>query len=69
MEPAPIRLMAQPLGDASAKPPPPVEIFASTHTPTLRGEVATFAGVHTKNAPQNFGELLRESLALGEESS
>jgi len=64
----PIRLMAQPLADTAATPSPPVEIWASTLTPAeLRGQVASFVGQNAKFEPRTFGELVRASIALGEE--
>jgi hypothetical protein len=62
----PIRLMTQPLGDASGKPLPPVEVWASTFTPAaLRGQVASFVGQNANFEPKTFGELVRASIALG----
>jgi hypothetical protein len=64
----PVRLMAQPLGDASSKPLPPVEVWASTFTPAaLRGQVASFVGQNASFEPKTFGELVRASIALGGE--
>jgi hypothetical protein len=67
----PVRLMAQPLADAgSGKPPPPVEVWASTFSPAaLQGNVASFVGQNAKFEPKTFGELVRASIALGEENS
>src|SRR5689334_20583378 len=67
-EAPPVRLMTQPLADASGKPQPPVEVWASTFAPAaLRGQVASFVGQNASFEPKTFGELLRASLALGEE--
>jgi hypothetical protein len=63
----PVRLMVQPLADASGKPLPPVEVWASTFAPgALRGEIAAFVGHNANFEPKTFGELVRASLALGE---
>jgi hypothetical protein len=60
--------MAQPLGDASGKPLPPVEVWASTFIPAaLRGQVASFVGQNANFESKTFGELVRASIALGEE--
>jgi hypothetical protein len=64
----PVRLMAQPLGGASGKPLAPVEVWASTFTPAeLRGHVATFVGHNANFEPKTFGELVRASIALGDD--
>jgi hypothetical protein len=64
----PVRLMAQALADATGKPLPPVEVWASSVTPAaLRGEIATFVGQNANFEPKSFGEWVRASLALGEE--
>ena len=61
--------MAQPLGEGG-KPLPPVEIWASTFTPAaLRGEIATFVGQNANFEPKSFSELVRASIALGEEKT
>ena len=66
----PVRLMAQPLADASGKPLPPVEVWASTFSPAvLRGQVATFVGQNANFEPRTFGELVRASIALGDDKS
>jgi hypothetical protein len=60
--------MAQALADATGKPLPPVEVWASSVTPAaLRGEIATFVGQNANFEPKSFGEWVRASLALGEE--
>jgi hypothetical protein len=62
--------MAQPLGEAAGKPLPPVEVWASTFTPAaLRGQVASFVGQNANFEPKTFGELVRASIALGEDRS
>jgi hypothetical protein len=49
---------------------PPVEVWASTFTPAaLRGQVATFVGQNANFEPKTFGELVRASIALGEDKS
>jgi hypothetical protein len=64
----PVRIMAQQLADASGKPLPPVEVWASSFAPAaLRGEIATFVGQNANFEPKSFGELVRASIALGEE--
>lgn len=64
----PVRIMAQQLGDASGKPLPPVEVWASSFAPAaLRGEIASFVGQNANFEPKSFGELVRASIALGEE--
>jgi len=64
----PVRLMAQPLDEASGKPLPPVEVWASTFTPAaLRGHVASFVGHNANFEPKTFGELVRASIALGDD--
>ena len=66
----PVRLMAQPLGDASGKPLPPVEVWASTFTPRRCAvQVASFVGQNANFEPKTFGELVRASIALGEDKS
>jgi hypothetical protein len=66
----PVRLMASPLPDDAGKPAPPVEVWASTFTPAaLRGQVASFVGHNANFEPKTFGELVRASLALGEDKS
>ncbi|MET0593162.1 MAG: hypothetical protein ABW133_10705 [Polyangiaceae bacterium] len=62
----PVRMMVQPLAD-SGKPLPPVEVWASTFTPALQGEVATFVHHNAEAAPKTFAELVRASVALGQE--
>jgi hypothetical protein len=61
-------MMVQPLGEAG-KPLEPVEVWASTFTPALKGEVATFVRHNADAEPKTFGELVRASVALGEETS
>jgi hypothetical protein len=62
----PVRMMAQPLNDASGKTLPPVEVWASTFAPAaLRGQVASFVGQNANFEPKTFGELVRASIALG----
>ena len=64
----PVRIMAQQLGDGSGKPLPPVEVWASSFAPAaLRGEIASFVGQNANFEPKSFGELVRASIALGEE--
>jgi hypothetical protein len=65
----PVRIMAQQLGDASSgKPLAPVEVWASSFAPAaLRGEIASFVGKNANFEPKSFGELVRASIALGEE--
>jgi hypothetical protein len=66
----PVRMMAQVLPDASGQPLPPVEVWASTFTPAaLRGQVASFVGHNANFEPKTFDELLRASIALGQEKS
>jgi hypothetical protein len=68
--PPPVRLMAQPAGEAPGTTGTPVEVWASTHAPAaLRGQVATFVGQNASFAPKSFGELLEATLQLGEEQS
>jgi hypothetical protein len=63
-------MMAQVLPDASGQPLPPVEVWASTFTPAaLRGQVASFVGHNANFEPKTFDELLRASIALGQEKS
>ena len=65
----PVRLMAQPLADASGKPPPPVEVWSSTFAPAaLKGQVASFVGHNANFEPKTFGELVRATIALGEDA-
>ncbi|HKQ67916.1 MAG TPA: hypothetical protein VJT73_01190 [Polyangiaceae bacterium] len=64
--PAPVRLMATAAAAGAAEAPPPVEVWASTFAPALRGEVATFVKKNATFAPETFGEALEASLALGE---
>jgi hypothetical protein len=69
-EPAapPMRMMTQPLADVSGKPLPPVEVWASTFTPAaLRGQVASFVGHNANFEPKTFGELVRATIALGDD--
>jgi hypothetical protein len=64
----PVRMMAQQLRDPAGKPLPPVEVWASSFAPgALRGEIATFVGQNANFEPKSFGELVRASIALGEE--
>jgi hypothetical protein len=67
-EPAapPVRLMVQPLGDGG-KPLPPVEVWASTFNSTLKGEVATFVHRNAEAGAKTFVELVRASVALGDD--
>jgi len=61
--------MAQPLADASGKPPPPVEVWSSTFAPAaLKGQVASFVGHNANFEPKTFGELVRATIALGEDA-
>jgi hypothetical protein len=64
----PIRLMAEPLADAPHEPSAPVEVWASTFAPAaLRAQVASFVGQNANFERKTFGELVRASLALGED--
>ena len=64
----PIRLMAEPLADAPHEPSAPVEVWASTFAPApLRAQVASFVGQNANLERKTFGELVRASVALGED--
>jgi hypothetical protein len=66
----PVRLMAEPLPDASGKPQPPVEVWSSTFAPAaLKGQVASFVGHNANFEPKTFGEFVRASIALGDDGS
>jgi hypothetical protein len=62
----PVRLMVQPLGD-EGKPLPPVEVWASTFNSSLKGEVATFVHRNAEAGAKTFAELVRASVALGDD--
>jgi hypothetical protein len=65
-----VRLMAEPLAAAPSAPRAPVEIWASTHAPpAIEGHVASFVGQNANFQPKSFGELVRASVALGDDPS
>jgi hypothetical protein len=61
--------MAQGSAEVVGKSMPPVEVWASTFAPpALHGQIANFVSRNANFDPKTFGELLRASIALGEET-